>query len=77
METPRFLTKEARFTLHPRMTDYNPTSRKSRERAARQERLADALRENLRRRKEQARGQEQLRSPQQEERHGVRREPTA
>ena len=40
--------------------DSSLTSRKSRERAAREERLAKALRENLRRRKEQARAQEKL-----------------
>jgi hypothetical protein len=39
--------------------DSSLTSRKSRERAAREERLAKALRENLRRRKEQARAQEE------------------
>jgi hypothetical protein len=38
--------------------DSSLPSRKSRERAAREERLAKALRENLRRRKEQARAQE-------------------
>jgi hypothetical protein len=44
--------------------DSSPMSRKSRERAAREERLAKALRENLRRRKEQARAQEERHVPQ-------------
>jgi len=51
--------------------------RKGHERAARQERLANALRENLRRRKEQARAQEQLRPPQHNKRRAARREPPA
>jgi hypothetical protein len=39
------------------------TSRKGLERVAREQRLANALRENLRRRKERARAQEKLRVP--------------
>jgi hypothetical protein len=42
-------------------------SRKSGERAAREERLAKALRDNLRRRKEQARAQDDLRQGRPEE----------
>jgi hypothetical protein len=43
--------------------DSQQRSRKSEERAARRERLAKALRDNLRRRKEQARAREELRAP--------------
>jgi hypothetical protein len=54
-----------------------PVSRKRSERAARQRRLAEALRENLRRRKEQARAQEQLEPRQREAHQGESREPSA
>jgi hypothetical protein len=46
--------------LHDAMSEPpRVSSRLSRERAAREERLANALRDNLRRRKEQARAQKQ------------------
>jgi hypothetical protein len=53
---------------------FNP--RKSAERKARDERLASALRENLHRRKEQARAQRQAGAPQSKQRAG-RDEPPA
>jgi hypothetical protein len=56
--------------------DSHRITRKSGERAAREERLAKALRDNLRRRKEQARAQEQLGPPQSKQRRGGS-EPTA
>jgi hypothetical protein len=60
------------------MNEVCPTiSRRRSERAARQQRLAEALRENLRRRKEQARAQEQLKPRQHDEHQGRRREPSA
>ena len=46
------------------------TSRKSAERAARDERLAQALRDNLRRRKEQVRAQAQRAAEQREDHAG-------
>jgi len=57
--------------------DFHHTTRKSGERAAREERLAKALRDNLRRRKEQARAQEQLGFPQSKEPRGSGEPPTA
>ena len=57
--------------------DSSLTSRKSRERAAREERLAKALRENLRRRKEQARAQEELLVRQDGKRRGTGGTPTS
>jgi hypothetical protein len=48
----------------------HPTPRKSAERAAREERLAKALRDNLRRRKEQVRAREQAAIPQSDEGRG-------
>ncbi len=57
--------------------DFRRTNRKSGERAAREERLAKALRDNLRRRKEQARAQEQLELPQSKESRGDGGPPTA
>jgi hypothetical protein len=63
--------------LHRRMDDdSHRTTRKRGERVAREERLAKALRDNLRRRKEQARAQEQLGLPQSKEPRGGG-EPTA
>jgi hypothetical protein len=63
--------------LHRRMDDdSHRTTRKSSERVAREERLAKALRDNLRRRKEQARAQERLGLPQSKEPRGGG-EPTA
>jgi hypothetical protein len=63
--------------LHWRMEDdSHRTTRKSGARVAREERLAKALRDNLRRRKEQARAQEQLGLPQSKEPRGGG-EPTA
>ena len=64
--------------LHRRMDDdFHHTTLKSGERAAREERLAKALRDNLRRRKEQARAQEQLGLPQSKEPRGSGEPPTA
>ena len=64
--------------LHRRMDDdLHHTTRKSGGRAAREERLAKALRDNLRRRKEQARAQEQLQLPQSKEPRGSGGPPTA
>ena len=53
-----------------------PGAKHGTERAEREKRLAKALRENLRRRKEQARAQEQLGLPQSKEPRGGG-EPTA
>ena len=58
-------------------SDSSLTSRKSGERAAREERLAKALRENLRRRKEQVRAQEQRRCPPDKDPRGGGSEPPA
>ena len=64
--------------LHRRMDDdIHRTTRKSGERAAREERLAKALRDNLRRRKEQARAQEQLGLPQSKKPRGSGKPTTA
>ena len=64
--------------LHRRMNDdIHRAPRKSGERAAREERLARALRDNLRRRKEQARAQEKLGLPQSKEPWGDGEPPTA
>jgi hypothetical protein len=64
--------------LHQRMDgDFHHTTRKSGERAAREERLAKALRDNLRRRKEQARAQEQLGLPRSKEPRGSGEPSTA
>ena len=72
------LTVSALSLLHRAMgDDSSPISRKSDERAAREERLAKALRENLRRRKEQARAQKQARVPHDKEPGGGDREPSA
>jgi hypothetical protein len=59
--------------------DDNPdrTPQKSGKRVAREERLAEALRDNLRRRKEQARAREQFGLPQPKEPRGDSGEPTA
>jgi hypothetical protein len=64
--------------LHRRMDDdIHRTPQKSGERAAREERLAKALRDNLRRRKEQARAQEQLGLPRSKEQRGSDEPTTA
>jgi hypothetical protein len=64
--------------LHRRMDDdIHRTTRKSGGRAAREERLAKALRDNLRRRKEQARAQEQLGLPQSKKPRGSGKPTTA
>jgi len=57
--------------------DSDRTPRKSGERAAREGRLAKALRDNLRRRKEQARAREQLGLPQSKGPRGDGGEPAA
>jgi hypothetical protein len=57
--------------------DPDLTPRKNSERTAREERLAKALRDNLRRRKEQARARGQLGLPQPKEPRGDDGEPTA
>jgi len=57
--------------------DSDRTPRKSGERAAREERLAKALRDNLRRRKEQARAQEQQGLPRSKEPRDRGEPPTA
>jgi hypothetical protein len=63
--------------LHRSMRrDPDLAPRKSAARAARQERLAEALRENLRRRKEQARAKDRLAHAQSEE-NGQEHEPPA
>jgi hypothetical protein len=59
------------------MDDIPSHPRESSERTAREERLAKALRDNLRRRKEQARAREQLGLPQSKEPRGDGDEPTA
>jgi hypothetical protein len=57
--------------------DADRTPRKSSELTTREERLAKALRDNLRRRKEQARAREQLGLAQSKEPPGEGGEPTA
>ena len=72
------LDRTGAVPLHRQMgSDSSLTSRKSGERAAREERLAKALRENLRRRKEQVRAQEQLRCPPDKDPRGGGSEPPA
>lgn len=76
--TRAWLDRTAVVSLDCQMSG-NPhlTSRQEDSRSARQERLAKALRENLHRRKEQARAQKQLRSSQSKKPEGGSSEPPA
>jgi hypothetical protein len=64
--------------LHPGMTQpLKPPAKHNTERAAREERLAKALRDNLRRRKEQARAQQGRAGPPSKKGEGGDGEPPA
>jgi hypothetical protein len=63
--------------LHRRMTHLKPGVRHNTQRAAREERLAKALRDNLRRRKEQARTQQRRAAPLSKRGEGGDSEPPA